>query len=110
MKKAVAYLFGNDIIGTVKFTDEDSCILIEADIKGVEESEYRISVDDTFGDYDLIILPKPCQKRIKIIFYIDCFSYFDLCGKRICIKNKENIALADGNIMRVIYGKRYYSQ
>ena len=110
IKKAIAYLFGNNIIGTVKLTDEESCVLIEADIKGSVETGYKISINDGAEEYNLIMFPPPCHNGVKISFYIDYFTFFDLCGKWLYIKSCDDIVLAEGSIMRVIYGKRYYSQ
>lgn len=109
MEKAIAYLFGNRIIGTVKLTDVGDCVLYEIDIKNVQTDELVLLVDDHFKIIDFSYMPFLCRGRIRISFYSDAIAFKVMLGKKISL-NSGDTKIAEGNTIKVYPGKRFYAE
>ncbi|MBQ8164932.1 MAG: hypothetical protein IJZ94_03865 [Clostridia bacterium] len=110
MEKAIAYLFGNKIVGTVKLTNVDDYVFYEIDIKNLYSSDFVLELEGDIHIIDFSYLPILCNERIRLCFYSDVFLFYDLLDKKIFIKNRMNDIVADGNIIKVYPGKRFYSE
>ena len=110
MEKAIAYLFGNKIVGTVKLTDVGDCIYYEIDIKNIYSSELVLALEGNVSLIDFSYLPILQGKRIRLCFYSDSFLLCDLLDKKLLLKDEKNNLVAKGNIIKVYPGKRFYSE
>ena len=109
MEKAIAYLFGNKIVGTVKLTDVGECIYYEIDIKNIQTSDVKLLIDGKFTVLDFTYTPFLCNGRIRVSFYSDMIGMGNTIGKKISLI-AGNTPLAEGNIIKVYPGKRFYSE
>lgn len=109
MEKAIAYLFGNKIIGTVKLTDVGDCVYFEIDIKNILFSEVELVLGNSLI-IDFSYLPLVHRGRIRLCFYSDMLPFRDMIGKKISIKSLRGEKLAEGNIIKVYPGKRFYTE
>ena len=109
MEKAIAYLFGNKIVGTVKLTDVGDCVYYEIDIKNIQTSEVKLLIDGKYNILDFAYTPFPCKGRIRVSFYSDMIAMGKTVGKKISLI-EGNTSLAEGNIIKVYPGKRFYTE
>jgi len=109
MEKAIAYLFGNKIVGTVKLTDVGDCIYYEIDIKNIQTSEVSLLIDGKYNVLDFSYMPFLCKDRIRVSFYSDTIVMGKMLGKKILLVDGGAV-LAEGSIIKVYPGKRFYAE
>ncbi|MBE7065194.1 MAG: hypothetical protein E7384_05215 [Ruminococcaceae bacterium] len=109
MEKAIAYLFGNKIVGTVKLTDVGDCVFYEIDIKNIQNPELALFVDKKINLLDFTYTPFLCKGRIRVSFYSDLIGMDKIIGKKILLVDGGAV-LAEGNMIKVYPGKRFYTE
>lgn len=110
MERAIAYLFGNRIIGTVKLTDVGDCVYYEMDLKNIHSSEVELELGNDFKIIDFSYLPLLFKARMRLCFYSDILPFRSMLDKKLSIKSSGGEKLAEGNIIKVYPGKRFYTE